>query len=237
MTELLPVLAVLAGAALWILAHRYALKRRAARRASQEPDLPTACRETCDVSDRTGRVVPYACSHDDREGFRIALWGEPRLQKRPEQDPAMCSACMLERIRAVSIRCASCGFSILPGDPVALCLGGVNGRQAWRTIVEGQMVLCLRWDCAAAPGFCGHWTGDRIQPFFPDGGSVISQAFKTGQPQLVDIGPRQPRVVDTGSPKAKIVDTSAAKPRIVNTGPVQPEVDPQVVLRKLKDPS
>ena len=184
------ILIAFAGAALlWFLAIRPALKKRAreASYARGVGDMPP-CKETCDIHGKLGAVIRYDCGHDDAEEFRIDLWGEPKFHKKPEYGALLCSDCMLKDVLAASLRCGSCGYAILPGDQISLCVDDGSGRDAWRTVFDGNLALCLRWACDAGPGYCGTWTGKGIRPAFPDGGNVISRAFNTGKTVVVNDG-------------------------------------------------
>lgn len=184
------ILAPLAAAAgLWFLAIRPALKKRAreAAYARGVGGMPP-CKETCDIHGKLGAVIRYECGHDDHEEFRIDLWGEPKFHKRPIVDPKACSACMLKDVLAVSLRCGSCGYAILPGDQISLCVDDGSGRDAWRTVFDGNLALCLRWACDAGPGYCGTWTGKGIKPAFPEGRNYISHVYESGKPVIVNDG-------------------------------------------------
>jgi|GEM_PF-6461874 len=177
------------AALLWFAAIRPALKRKKAEDAGEaDPDMPQ-CTETCEVIGKAGTPVRYECGHDDAPEFRIALWGEPLLRKRPEQPPKICSECLLKKALEDSIRCGDCGFAILPGEPVAVRTAERRGGMACYPVdPDGGVIVCVR-RCDHAPGFCGHWMGKGIRPAFPDGGNVMSQAFNSGKPVFTEIGP------------------------------------------------
>lgn len=187
MSYAIALIVLAAAAALWSFAVRPALKRA---RASREDDAPAACKETCDIRGKAGKIIRYGCGHDDHRTFAVDLWGEPWKRKLKKHAPTICSDCLLKEALAVSVRCGSCGFAILPGHPVALAVDDDRwGRTEWKKKFGDAVVVCLRWECGNAPGFCGHWTGDGIRPLYPDGGSAISRAFETGEAQFVEIGP------------------------------------------------
>jgi hypothetical protein len=151
---------------------------------------PATCSETCDIHDKLGESVTYDCGHDDAPEFRLDLYGEPCIHKKPGLRKKACSDCLLAGIMQIARRCGACGFVIMPGDPVALCIDDRKiGKQEWKTLVGDQLLVCLRYDCDNGPGYCGHWTGDAIEPAYADGGNMISQVFKSGEPMLTVIGP------------------------------------------------
>jgi|SRR5688572_14390254 len=199
MSLFIGILISFGGAALlWFAAIRPALKRRKTEGAEEPPsDGVPQCAETCEIFDKAGTPVRYECGHDDAPAFRIALWGEPSLRKRPEQPPKICSECLLKKVLEDSIRCADCGFAILPGEPVAVRSPERRGGMAsYPMNPEGGVIVCVS-RCDHAPGFCGHWMGKGIRPAFPDGGNVMAQAFNSGQPAFVNIGPLDPGKKDT----------------------------------------
>lgn len=142
---------------------------------------PPACRESCDIRDKTGRTLRYECGHDDAASYKIDLWGQPMFHKKRGGSRRSCSECLLKEMLAVSIRCGSCGYAIMPGDPVSACVDDPRiGKKEWRTVIDKQLLLCLRVSCDAALGYCGHWTGSGIKPAFPGGctlaGHVLASA-------------------------------------------------------------
>ncbi|HTK60397.1 MAG TPA: hypothetical protein VL283_04335 [Candidatus Baltobacteraceae bacterium] len=184
------VLIAFAGAALlWFFAIRPALKKRAleASYARGVGGMPP-CKESCDIHGKAGAVVRYECGHDDAEEFHIDLWGEPKFHKKPIGTPLLCSACTLKEVLAVSLRCGCCGYAILPGDQISLCVDDGSGKKEWRTVFDGNLALCLRWACDAGPGFCGIWTGKGIRPAFADGRGMIAHAFESGKTVIVNDG-------------------------------------------------
>jgi hypothetical protein len=191
MSLFIGILISFGGAALlWFAAIRPALKKREVEASAERGvgDMPP-CKETCDIHGKVGDPIRYDCGHDDAPEFRIDLWGEPMFHKKPDVGKLSCSDCLLKEVLKDCIRCASCGYAIMPGDPISLCVDDGSGKKAWRTVFDGNLALCLRWDCDAAPGFCGHWTGKGIKPAFPDGRGMIAHTFETGEPTHVEIGP------------------------------------------------
>lgn len=185
------ILIALAAAGLWFFAIRPRLGKflNGGQAGLVDDERLPPCTETCEISGKTGAPVRYECGHDDAPEFRIALWGEPTLRKRPEQPPKICSECLLKKVLEDSIRCADCGFAILPGEPVAVRSPERRGGMAsYPMNPEGGVIVCIS-RCDHAPGFCGHWMGKGIRPAFPDGGNVMSQAFNSGKPAFVNIGP------------------------------------------------
>ncbi len=154
-----------------------------------DPDRLPPCKETCDIHGKIGDPIRYECGHDDAPEFKLDLWGEPKLHKRPGVTPMFCSDCALKEILAVSTRCGDCGFAIMPGEPVAVrSPDRGDGVTGYPMNPEGGVIVCVRL-CDHAPGFCGHWTGKGVKPYFPDRGNAISQAFTTGEPAFVQIAP------------------------------------------------
>lgn len=161
------------------------LKRR--QDDEQEDDLPE-CKESCDIHATSGKVVRYECGHDDASSFKINLWGEQIYHRKARGPKRFCSACLLQRARATSIRCGSCGYAIMPGDPVSACVDDPRiGKKEWRTVVDGQLLLCLRRSCDSALGFCGYWTGEGISPAYSDGRTLIGHAFASGKAMVMHI--------------------------------------------------
>jgi hypothetical protein len=188
MPFVIALIVLAAAAALWLVAVRPSLKRRG--ETPSETAEATSCKETCDIRGRSGKIVRYACGHDDHEEFAVDLWGEPWKRKLRKHEPKVCADCLLKGVLAVSVRCGACGFAILPRDPVALAVDEDRwGRPEWKSRSGDAVIVCMRWECGNAPGFCGHWMGDGIRPLHPDGSNAISRAFETGRPQFVEIGP------------------------------------------------
>lgn len=174
-------------------AYRLAFPKKSVQRDAKGPDGPAACKETCDIHGKDGEPIRYDCGHEDAPEYRIDLYGEPCIHKRPGKGTKLCSACLLAELLKVVRRCGACGFAIKPGDPVALCVDDKRiGKKEWKTLYGGNLLVCLRWECDNGPGYCGHWMGDGIKPAYPDGGNMISQVFKTGEPQFTQIGPIDP---------------------------------------------
>jgi len=180
----------------WLFAHlvfKPWLRKNRLKKAEAGTATDAVVKETCDIYGKTGAVIRYDCGHDDAEEFRIDLYGEPAIHKKPKVGRLLCSDCLLAKVLSVSRRCGACGFAIMPGHPVALCVDDRRiGKKAWKTVRDGQLLVCLRWECDNGPGFCGHWTGDGIKPAFPNGGNVISQVFNSGEAMGVEIGPLEP---------------------------------------------
>lgn len=168
-------------------------KKSEAKASEKREDGTYVLKETCDIYDKRGEPIRYECGHDDAPEYRLDLYGEPCVHKRPGKGTKLCSACLLAGLLKVVRRCGACGFAIKPGDPVALCVDDRRiGKKEWKTYVGKDLLVCLRWECDNGPGYCGHWMGDGIKPAFPDGGNHISQVFKTGEPLFTQIGPIDP---------------------------------------------
>lgn len=167
------------------------MRRKRLASADAAPDA-ISVKETCDIRGKTGAVIRYDCGHEDAEEFRIDLWGEPTFHKKPEKGKLLCSDCFLKEVLASTLRCADCGFAILPRHPVAIRRVDKHmGKKAWRTMIGDGAVVCIRL-CDNAPGFCGHWMGNGIRSAFPDGGNMLSQVFNSGKAMVVNIGPLEP---------------------------------------------
>lgn len=174
------------AAALWFFAVRPALAKRLQGGQALELDdgrMPP-CKETCDIHREAGEPVRYDCGHDDAPEFRISMWGEPRLRRTTGGPTRYCGDCLLKAALATSIRCGGCGYAIMEGDPISLCVDDGSGKPEWRTVRDGQLALCLRVSCDAMPGFCGHWAGDGIRWAF-EGRTMIGHVFETGEPVAV----------------------------------------------------
>lgn len=156
--------------------------------------MPTPT-DTCTVENKNGEEVEYECGHRHAERFTVNIFGEPiTFTDAGYAIRELCAECFLARLRTGLIRCALCGFPIMPGDPVAVY--GNNKKlfkKEWMTTVgEGKdedkgVIGCLRWDCCPSGGFfSGHWMGDHYVPAF-EGGNIADEVFRTGQAVYVDL--------------------------------------------------
>lgn len=140
--------------------------------------------EECVIHSREGKKIDYACGHQDAIEFKLDLYGMPSCRKRKGMEPTYCADCLLAEIKKVSIRCGLCGYDIMPGHEVALYVDDKKHfpHQAWKTLVDGQVVGCMRWDCCPSGGFLsGRWTTQGYKPLFTHG-SIAGEAFATGKP-------------------------------------------------------
>ncbi len=132
----------------------------------------------------------YACGHDGPTRFKMDFWGEPIGQgDASEKMPPKCQECLIAEIRLDLIRCCLCGYSIGPGDKVALYNYGTFRTDATK-VGEGeraQFVGCLRSDCCPSGGFFGgHWTRDGFKPAFEGGGCMAAEVMRTGKTIVVN---------------------------------------------------
>lgn len=142
--------------------------------------------EACVIHSREGKVIDYECGHQDTIEFQVDLYGKSACRKRKEMDPKWCADCLLAEVKKISIRCGLCGYVIMPGDEVALYVDDKKlfPHAAWKTLVEDQVVGCLRWDCCPSGGFLsGRWTPHGYKPLFKHG-SMVGEAFATGKPVI-----------------------------------------------------
>ncbi len=153
--------------------------------------LPKAT-DRVEVIDRSeGRQV-YACGHEDADRFDLELYGErQRFNDAYFKDKPYCGDCLLKFVMEGSIRCAACGLIIRDDDPVALYSSGDGLGRYPSTLVDGQYVGCMRWDCCPSGGFfSGHWTSQGFKPLFASGNSVVGEVFATGEPVFIQSGPK-----------------------------------------------
>ncbi len=148
---------------------------------SEEP-MPEPT-DSCEVIDRSGPMTPYKCGHEDAYSYGLSLYGERiGLNEKFFAERPFCGDCGLAKWTGHMIRCALCGFGIMPGDPVALYAGGAKFRKEIATKVDGQWVGCLRWNCCPSGGFfAGHWTTNGYRPAF-EHGSIVAEVMATGKP-------------------------------------------------------
>ncbi len=152
--------------------------------------------DICALVDVSGVETDYQCGHRHPDHFAVNLYGEKFcLTDKKLAERQLCANCHLEMLKKFAIRCAKCGFAIMPGDGVALyCFNKkLFKKTAWITLVgddkEKDVIGCLRWDCCPSGGFfAGHWTGERFKPAFV-GGSAAAEAMRTGKVVIVgDVG-------------------------------------------------
>ena len=132
--------------------------------------------------------VPYQCGHEDWAKFSISLWGEQFTLNRPTSAPPakawrpsskkrlkkwareqtladkvnreLCSSCVIEFVHQIAIRCARCGYVIMPGMDVTLYLDEGQFNEAWCTFgPDGTSVVgCTRPTCIPHPLYhAGKW--------------------------------------------------------------------------------
>lgn len=184
MDILIWMLIAFAGAAgLWFFAIRPALRKPAPRPGSEERP---PCTETCEVFDREGAVVRHACGHDSHLTFKFRFWGETVASFACKVPKRLCADCLMAELLKRSVRCGQCGYAILPGDGIALYSDKQRFDERWKTVIDGQVIGCLRMDCCPSGGFyAGHWTFDGFKPEFPGGRTAAAQVFATGEALIV----------------------------------------------------
>lgn len=163
--------------------------------STHEPEQMPEPTDTCAVVDVSGPEADYECGHRHPERFALNLYGE-KIEMTDEGYSArkFCANCHLAELKKLIIRCAKCGFHIMPGDGVALyCYDKKLFKKSERITFVGEgdekgVIGCMRWDCCPSGGFfAGHWTGDHFQSAFA-GGSAAGEALRTGQVVIGNIG-------------------------------------------------
>lgn len=138
------------------------------------------------VVNRQGKRVHYACGHDDHVMYSHNFFGEVlTLTKKILAKREKCAECMLADVKPHIIRCAACGFAIMPGESVALYADNGKFNPKWaKTVGEGErrnVIGCLRWNCCPSGGFfAGYWTEQGFEPAF-GGESAIAAVLRSGR--------------------------------------------------------
>ena len=97
--------------------------------------------ESCEIFDAGQESAVHECGHAGPLDFKIRLWGETLGTFTLKGPKPKCADCLLSEIRKVSIRCALCGYAIMPGDRVALYVDNKKTfpHPAWKTLEDGQV--------------------------------------------------------------------------------------------------
>lgn len=133
------------------------------------------------------KTIKYGCGHGGPEKFNIDFFGDcMKPNFKGKEKLRECPTCRLMDLKKLTIRCAACRLSILPGEGVAIYLNDEHFDQTIaHKIQEGDVVRvlgCLRMDCCPTGGyFAGHWTEQGFKPAFDEGRSAASEAFTTGK--------------------------------------------------------
>lgn len=147
---------------------------------NQEETMPEST-DTFAVTEIRGQEVDYKCGHRQPSQYTFDLYGQ-KIELSPEglEQRELCANCDLAELKKITIRCASCGFVIMPGHPVALYVDDPNifKKRDWITKVEQSVIGCLRWGCCPSGGFfAGHWTGEKFQGAFA-GTTLAGEALR-----------------------------------------------------------
>jgi hypothetical protein len=142
--------------------------------------------DLCEITPGSDKRVSFDCGHDGPVSYAITLFGgvmalseEGLLQRK------MCAECCLRHMREGCIRCAVCGFAILPGSPVALYSGGPIREDIATKTPDGAFIGCLRWDCCPSGGFfAGHWDGKQFVSAF-GGMTAAEQVMHSGETMII----------------------------------------------------
>jgi len=87
-----------------------------------------------------GRNYKCGCGHTAKWKTILTIHGHEGVFKAPSKTPAYCPQCWAQ----AAIKCAWCGGTIVPGDPITLYSPGNVG--------------CLGWDCAdTGADHAGFW--------------------------------------------------------------------------------
>lgn len=152
--------------------------------------------DTCAVIDASGPETSYECGHRHPEHFAFDFYGE-KIEMIDEYYAArkFCANCHLAELKKQIIRCAKCGFVIMPGDSIVLYRYDkrlVESRpEGWVTMIrtgrKKSVLACMRPDCFLSAGFfAGKWAGDHFQSAFV-GGSAAGEVMRTGRAVVVNI--------------------------------------------------
>jgi hypothetical protein len=151
-------------------------------RPRKRPEGLPAVKDICEIIPKSNERVQYKCGHEGWKKFHVSFWGEkmaPAAKFIEERNK--CPDCMLQEALRDMIRCALCGLSISPGDPVALYLDDGSFKKEWSTRHGVSVIGCLRWNCCPSDGFfAGNWDGKKLIPAFEHEGAV-AQARATGK--------------------------------------------------------
>lgn len=177
------IIAIACGIAiLYLIARiRGRLLRKALAKERADAGLP-APTDRFEIVPKGDKKVRYACGHDGPKEYVGHFYGE-EMEPSAEilKTREKCPDCQVAEMKPLVIRCAQCGLPIFPGAPVALYAGPAAAfTKGWATMVDGQYVGCLRWDCCPSGGFfSGHWTSKGFRPAF-GAGSAAAMAMASG---------------------------------------------------------
>lgn len=152
---------------------------------SKEPaGLPTPT-DTIEMLQHSEKNRKYECGHEGPAWFTISLYGDETKVIKTKKN---CHLCLIEEMRRVTIRCASCRLAILPGEAVASYHESSNDLHKDIAKRVGDNYLgCLRWDCCPSGAFfSGHWNGREFAPAF-GGNTAAAECFETGKGIIGDV--------------------------------------------------
>lgn len=159
--------------------------------SSQESKSMPPPSDTCTVENKTGQEIEYNCGHRCAKQFTISLFGESlEPSDAGHAQSELCAECLLAKLRPSIIRCALCGFGIMPGDRVAAYADNGKFKKEWKTTIgDGEkkgVIGCMRWECCPSGGFfAGHWMGDHFVSAFA-AGCMVAEVFQAGKSMHVD---------------------------------------------------
>ncbi len=180
----------LAACALLILGFRLA-QRRVSRTAHKRPLQAT---ETCTVTPLRDDQATFTCGHTGAAKFLHNFYGEEyEVNEQVFTKRDLCGECLLRETLVASIRCAVCGFIIMPSDGIALYNDNEHFRQD-KTVTgtddDRSAIACVRMGCCPSLGaFAGHWTHTGFAPAYDGGRTAAEQAVVTGRPVIMSDGP------------------------------------------------
>lgn len=133
------------------------------------------------------------CGHTGPRGADFNIYGNDSrflgdISFLKREIDTQCPECWLYFFKKHSIRCAFCGYGIIPGDPVALYDKDSPGiRQEAATFMGESVIGCLLWSCCPTGGlFAGRWTEEGFKPLFGRG-AACQEALDSGRPIYMDI--------------------------------------------------
>ncbi len=131
--------------------------------------------------------VDYKCGHSGWSAFKVLLYGETEIAPHDKllSKRLKCPHCMLHELLLRTIRCARCGFVIMPGEGVAR-YAATDHEPEYAKAIEGGVVGCLRFDCCPSGGFIvGHWDGEKVVSAF-GGKTAADQVLATGETVIIE---------------------------------------------------
>lgn len=141
-------------------------------------------KETCEVVNKSGEEVLYQCGHSFAASWAHSLYGcvyEPMDEILTAREK--CGECQLQDMMKLIIRCAACGWVILPNNPVALYApDDALFKEEWTTLVGEDVIGCMRTRCCLFPAFfAGCWDGTKFVSHFGGNETMASLTIRTGQ--------------------------------------------------------